>query len=52
MIKIKRTIRVFIEKKTSAITIRVRWNNSKNEVCFCVGNKWDNIVLQNSVIKL
>ena len=41
MIEIKKNTRVFLERKTSAITIRVRWNNSKNEACFCIGSKWD-----------
>ena len=46
MIEIKHSCRVFLNKKTGQVMIRVRWNNRKYEVGFSVGcyaepEKWD-----------
>lgn len=46
MIEIKHSCRVFLNKKTGQVMIRVRWNNRKCEVGFSVGcyaepEKWD-----------
>ena len=38
---IKRNVRVYLDGKTSNVTIRVRWFNNRNEINISLGNKWD-----------
>ncbi len=40
MIKIKHNYRVYLDQRSAAITIRVRWENKTHELHFSIGLKW------------